>query len=110
MRAPSTPSTVAATTFSASGSPPSASKRTSSSRRRSSSSFRIPADFDIDAYRGRAPWQIGDPVGEARIELAGDTAWWVIRSYGNAGRVENGAFVTEYSAIPLLTSWILRQD
>jgi predicted DNA-binding transcriptional regulator YafY len=72
--------------------------------------FRIPADFEIDVYRGRAPWQIGDPVGEARIELAGDTAWWVMRSFGNAGRLEDGAFVTEYSAIPLLVSWILRQD
>src|ERR671936_490572 len=72
--------------------------------------FRIPSDFDIDAYRGRAPWQIGDSVGEARIELAGDTAWWVMRSFGNAGRLDDGAFVTEYSAIPLLASWILRQD
>jgi proteasome accessory factor BC len=72
--------------------------------------FRIPADFEIESYRGRAPWQIGDPVGEARIELAGDTAWWVMRSFGNAGRLEDGAFVTEYSAIPLLASWILRQD
>ena len=33
--------------------------------------FRIPAEFDIDQYRGRPPWQIGDIVGEARIELAG---------------------------------------
>jgi predicted DNA-binding transcriptional regulator YafY len=72
--------------------------------------FRIPADFDIDVYRGRPPWQIGDAVGEARIELAGDTAWWVMRSYGTAGRIDDGAFVTEYSAIPLLTAWILRQD
>jgi proteasome accessory factor C len=72
--------------------------------------FRIPADFDIDAYRGRAPWQIGEPVGEARIELAGDTAWWVMRSFGSAGRLDDGAFVTEYSSIPLLTSWVLRQD
>jgi proteasome accessory factor BC len=72
--------------------------------------FRIPSDFDIDAYRGRAPWQIGDAVGEARIELAGDTAWWVMRSFGSAGRLDDGAFVTEYSAIPLLSSWILRQD
>ncbi|HXH96591.1 MAG TPA: WYL domain-containing protein, partial [Gaiellaceae bacterium] len=30
--------------------------------------FRIPADFDIERYRGRPPWQIGAPVGEARIE------------------------------------------
>ena len=46
--------------------------------------FRIPTDFDIDEYRGRAPWQIGDIDGEARIELAGDTAWWVERAFGNA--------------------------
>jgi proteasome accessory factor BC len=72
--------------------------------------FRIPAEFDIDAYRGRPPWQIGDLVGEARIELAGDTAWWVERAYGNAGQLENGVFVTDYSTVSQLASWILRQD
>jgi proteasome accessory factor BC len=72
--------------------------------------FRIPADFDIDAYRGRPPWQIGDIVGEARIQLAGDTAWWVERAYGNAGQLDDGTFVTEYSTVSQLASWILRQD
>src|SRR5437660_74879 len=72
--------------------------------------FRIPPDFDIDVYRGRPPWQIGDAVGEARIELAGDTAWWVERAYGNAGQLEDGAFVTDYSTASQLASWILRQD
>src|SRR6266480_1578951 len=72
--------------------------------------FRIPPDFDIDGYRGRPPWQIGDIVGEARIELAGDTAWWVERAFGNAGQLENGVFVTDYSSLPQLASWILRQD
>ena len=72
--------------------------------------FRIPADFDIDVHRGRPPWQIGDLVGEARIELAGDTAWWVERAYGSAGQLEEGVFVTEYSSAPQLASWILRQD
>jgi proteasome accessory factor C len=72
--------------------------------------FRIPTDFGIDAYRGRPPWQIGEIVGEARIELAGDTAWWVERAYGSAGQLENGVFVTEYSSLPQLASWILRQD
>jgi predicted DNA-binding transcriptional regulator YafY len=70
--------------------------------------FRLPADFDVDRYRGRPPWQIGDPVGEARIEVAGDTAWWVERTFGT--KVENGVFVTEYSSLPLLASWVLRQD
>jgi len=72
--------------------------------------FRIPAEFDVEAYRGRPPWQIGDPAGEARIEVKGDTAWWVERSYGDIGRVEDGVFVTEYSSIPMLASWVLRQD
>jgi len=72
--------------------------------------FRIPADFDIDVHRGRPPWQIGDLVGEARIELAGDTAWWVERAYGSAGQLEEGVFVTEYSSAQQLASWILRQD
>ena len=72
--------------------------------------FRTPADFDIEAYRGRPPWQIGDPVGEARIEVRGDTAWWVQRAYGTTGHFEDGVFVTEYSSLPLLASWVLRQD
>jgi proteasome accessory factor C len=72
--------------------------------------FKIPADLDIDEYRGRPPWQIGDIVGEARIEVTGDTAWWVERSYGDTGRLEDDVFVTEYSSLPLLVSWILRQD
>jgi proteasome accessory factor BC len=72
--------------------------------------FRLPADFDIEPYRDRPPWQIGDIAGEARIEVAGDTAWWVERSYGDHGRVEDGAFVTEYSNLGQLASWIVRQD
>src|SRR5437763_5882455 len=72
--------------------------------------FRMPPGFEIDRYRNRPPWQIGHVQGEARIEVAGDTAWWVERSFGSAGRVEDGVFVTEYSSIQLLASWILRQD
>jgi proteasome accessory factor C len=72
--------------------------------------FRLPAEFDVDRYRGRPPWQIGDPAGEARIEVAGDTAWWVERTYGDSGRIEDGVFVTEYSSLPLLAAWVLRQD
>jgi proteasome accessory factor C len=72
--------------------------------------FRVPTDFDIDGYRGRPPWQIGDITGEARIEVNGDTAWWVKRSYGDTGTFEDGVFSTEYSSIPLLASWVLRQD
>jgi predicted DNA-binding transcriptional regulator YafY len=72
--------------------------------------FRLPPDFEIEPYRDRPPWQIGDIVGEAKIEVAGDTAWWVERSYGEHGRIENGVFATEYSNLGQLASWILRQD
>jgi proteasome accessory factor BC len=72
--------------------------------------FRAPTDFDIDEYRGRPPWQIGDLVGEARIEVTGDTAWWVERAYGETGRLEDDVFVTDYSSLPMLASWVLRQD
>ncbi|HVM17846.1 MAG TPA: WYL domain-containing protein [Gaiellaceae bacterium] len=72
--------------------------------------FRAPADFDVDRYRGRPPWQIGDPVGEARVQVAPDTAWWVERAYGDRGRLEGDVFVTEYASLEALASWILRQD
>src|SRR5919108_1960292 len=72
--------------------------------------FRLPEEFDVEEYRGRPPWQIGEHVGEARIAVGGDTAWWLERVYGRRGRLEDGVFVTEYSNLPLLASWILRQD
>ena len=72
--------------------------------------FRIPADFDIDRYRGRPPWQVGDIAGEARIRMAPETAWWVERAFGEAGRFEDDVFVTGYSSLKLLASWVLRQD
>jgi predicted DNA-binding transcriptional regulator YafY len=72
--------------------------------------FRVPAEFDIEQFRGRPPWQIGDIVGEARIEVPGDTAWWVQRTYGPTGRLEDGVWVTEYSSVEQLASWVLRQN
>jgi proteasome accessory factor C len=72
--------------------------------------FRVPAEFDIDEFRGRAAWQFGDIAGEARIEVRPETAWWVERAFAESGRVEDGVFVTEYASLPLLASWVLRQD
>src|SRR3954471_23384429 len=72
--------------------------------------FRSPTEFDIDGFRGRAAWQFGEPAGEARIEVRPETAWWVERAFADSGRVEDGVFVTEYSSLPLLASWVLRQD
>jgi proteasome accessory factor C len=72
--------------------------------------FRSPAEFDIDAFRGRASWQFGEAAGEARIEVRPETAWWVERAFADSGRVEEGVFVTEYASLPMLASWVLRQD
>jgi proteasome accessory factor C len=73
--------------------------------------FRLPPDFDVETYRGRTDWQFGEPVGEARVEVAPDTAWWVERAYaGDRNRVEGDVFITEYASSHLLARWILRQD
>jgi len=73
--------------------------------------FRVPDDFDVEEFRGRADWQLGDLAGEARIALAPDTAWWVRREYrGPRNRVEGDVFTTEYASLPLLARWVLRQD
>ena len=73
--------------------------------------FRMPGEFDIEDYRGRAEWQFGESLGEARIALAPDTAWWATRRFGPPrNRVEGDVFVTEYASLPLLARWILRQD
>ncbi|MGI8420948.1 MAG: helix-turn-helix transcriptional regulator [Gaiellaceae bacterium] len=72
--------------------------------------FRTPGDFDIDLYRGRPPWQIGELQGDARIEVKGDTAWWVDRVFGASGHFDGSAFVTAYSGLSQLASWVLRQN
>jgi proteasome accessory factor BC len=73
--------------------------------------FRLPPDFDVENYRGRAEWQFGDIVGHASVEVAPDTAWWVERAFGGErNRVEDDVFVTEYASSTLLARWILRQD
>src|SRR5690348_1951689 len=73
--------------------------------------FRIPEAFDVEDFRGRAEWQFGQIVGEARVALAPDTAWWAEREYkGSRSRVDGDVFVTEYAHLPLLARWVLRQD
>ena len=72
--------------------------------------FRLPEGFDADEYRLGPPWQVGDTKGEARIQVGGDTAWWVDRLYGRYGKIDDGVFVTNYSDLGQLSSWILRQD
>jgi predicted DNA-binding transcriptional regulator YafY len=73
--------------------------------------FKLPQEFDVEDYRGRAEWQFGDLVGDARIEVAPDTAWWVERAYGGERNdVDGEVFTTRYASSALLARWILRQD
>jgi proteasome accessory factor C len=73
--------------------------------------FRVPESFDVEEFRGRAEWQFGDIVGEARIAVSSDTAWWVQREYTEPrNRVEDGVFITAYASLPMLARWILRQE
>jgi proteasome accessory factor BC len=72
--------------------------------------FRQPPEFDVDLHRVQRPWQIGDVVGLARIEVQGDTAWWVHRTLSDAGTVTDGVFETGYSQLGPLASWVLRQN
>ena len=72
--------------------------------------FRLPADFDVEAHRVARPWQIGPEAGIARIDVHGDTAWWVHRTLADAGAVVEGVFETPYSTLGPLVSWILRQN
>jgi predicted DNA-binding transcriptional regulator YafY len=73
--------------------------------------FRLPPEFDVENYRGRAEWQFGDIVGEAKVEVAPDTAWWVERAYGGErNHVDGDVFTTQYASTTLLARWILRQD
>jgi len=73
--------------------------------------FRLPADFSIEEYRGRTEWQFGEILGEAQVEVAPDTAWWVERAFaGDRNAVDGDVFTTEYASTALLARWILRQD
>ena len=45
--------------------------------------FRIPADFDVNAYRDRLSWQLGDETeGEAVLWIAPDSTFVARRLYG----------------------------
>jgi proteasome accessory factor C len=70
--------------------------------------FRAP-EFDPAAYRGRQPWQWGELVGEAEIELDPDTAWWVERMVAR-GAVDEGIFRTPFADLGQLAGWVLRQE
>jgi predicted DNA-binding transcriptional regulator YafY len=72
--------------------------------------FRLPSEFSAQAHRPPPAWQMGEIVGEARIELSGDTAWWVERTLRRSGRLEDTVFVTPYANLEHLAAWVLRLD
>jgi proteasome accessory factor BC len=74
--------------------------------------FSRPEDFDPRIYATRTDWQLGDPVGRARIWLSDRIDWLVLRHFGHAGEVteaEDGGkvFETEYADSRQVVSWVL---
>jgi proteasome accessory factor C len=75
--------------------------------------FRMPADFNVTAYRDRAPWRlVADEVGTATLAVAPDASWLVERRFGAYGEYEeqadgSGQFTTPYSDVGALSAWIL---
>lgn len=69
--------------------------------------FQRPADFDPRQYANRIPWQFGEQVGMAEIEVPEDVAWYVERQFGAYGTLSNGVFRTGYALPRLLISWAL---
>ncbi|MEA2467432.1 MAG: proteasome accessory factor, partial [Thermoleophilaceae bacterium] len=73
--------------------------------------FPPPEDFDPRVYATRTDWQLGDPVGVARIWISDRIDWLVQRHFGKAGKVveaDDGViFETEYANSRQLLSWVL---
>jgi proteasome accessory factor BC len=75
--------------------------------------FRMPADFNVTAYRDRAPWRlVPDEAGTATLAIAADASWLVERTFGAYGEFDeqpdgSGRFTTAYSEIEPLVAWIL---
>jgi proteasome accessory factor C len=84
--------------------------------------FRRPEGFDPRPYGDRADWQMSEPMGTARIRIAGRIAWQVQRAHGRQGTFETlphepGAdtahpadvvFTTEYGIPRSLLGWVMR--
>jgi proteasome accessory factor BC len=80
--------------------------------------FARPEDFDPRIYATRTDWQLGDPVGRARIWLSERIDWLALRHFGHAGEVTPAAdaddapgdgvvFETDYGDSRQLVSWVL---
>jgi proteasome accessory factor BC len=73
--------------------------------------FPPPEDFDPRVYATRTEWQLGDPIGTARVWISDRIDWLVQRHFGHAGTVtrdEDGiVFETDYSDSRQIVSWVL---
>ena len=52
--------------------------------------FNRPEDFDPREYATRTDWQLGDPIGRARIWISDRIDWLALRHFGHAGEVHGG--------------------
>src|SRR5918911_5154611 len=73
--------------------------------------FPPPENFDPRIYATRAPWQLGDSVGSARIWISERIDWLVLRHFGHAGEIEKVddgvVFETPYADSRQLIAWVL---
>jgi predicted DNA-binding transcriptional regulator YafY len=74
--------------------------------------FNRPDDFNPREYATRTDWQLGDPVGRARIWLSDRIDWLALRHFGHAGDVgqaDGGGviFETDYANGRQMVSWVL---
>jgi predicted DNA-binding transcriptional regulator YafY len=73
--------------------------------------FNRPEDFDPRTYATRTDWQLGDPVGRARIWLSDRIDWLALRHFGHAGEVtdtDDGViFETDYADSRQMIAWVL---
>jgi predicted DNA-binding transcriptional regulator YafY len=75
--------------------------------------FPPPENFDPRVYATRTDWQLGDPVGTARIWVSSKIDWLVRRHLGDAGTIEpapdgDGVILeTEYADPRAIVSWVL---
>jgi predicted DNA-binding transcriptional regulator YafY len=73
--------------------------------------FNRPEEFEPREYAVRTDWQLGDPIGRARIWLSNRIDWLARRHFGHAGEVtevDDGViFETDYANARQMVSWVL---
>lgn len=75
--------------------------------------YAIPADFRAEYYTVLEPWQLGEPKGQAVIELSPRIGWWAQGNLGHASQIEirnddSARLVTSYSDGKALISLVMR--